>query len=133
MPIVPSVDFSFIHLKNERYVVIIKILKGSHKPYIYVENEGVFKFFIRRGNRKQAMSYMEISSNFLHSSLLTDEIKKFRKEKMLVYREEQKGIPFALIQVIPDDFFSNHAGNVLYDIYKERKLKSACGLFYKYA
>ena len=81
MPIVPSVDFSFIHLKNERYVVIIKILKGSHKPYIYVENEGVFKFFIRRGNRKQAMSYMEISSNFLHSSLLTDEIKKFRKEK----------------------------------------------------
>lgn len=122
MPIVPVVDFSFIQLKNERYVVIIKISKGSHKPYIYVENEGVFKFFIRRGNRKQAMSYMEISSNFLHSSLLTDEIKKFRKDKMLMYREEQKGIPFALIQVIPDDFFSNHAGNVLYDIYKERKL-----------
>lgn len=85
MPIVPTVEFSFIHLKNQRYVVIIKVSKGSHKPYIYVENEGVFKFFIRRGNRKQAMSYMEISSNFLHSSLFTDEIRKFRKEKMLVY------------------------------------------------
>lgn len=122
MPIVPVIDFSFIHLKNGKYVVTVKISKGNHKPYIYIENEGIFKFFIRRGNRKQAMSYMEISSNFLHSSLLSDEIKQFRKNKMLLYREEQQGIPFALIQIIPDDLLNNHTRNILYDVYKEKKL-----------
>lgn len=50
MPIVPVIDFSFIHLKNGKYVVAVKISKGNHKPYIYIENEGIFKFFIRRGN-----------------------------------------------------------------------------------
>lgn len=122
MPVVPVVDFSFIHLENEKYVVIIKVSRGSHKPYIYMENEGVYKFFIRRGNRKQAMSYMEISNNFFQSGRLADEIKEFRNEKMMMYRQEQKDTPFALIQIISDDFFNNYTENTLYDVYKERKL-----------
>ena len=42
------------------YVVVVHIEKGIFKPYMTVENQTVFRFFVRHGNRKNAMSYSEI-------------------------------------------------------------------------
>lgn len=123
MPVVPRIDFAFIYLSDTKYVVIIKILKGINKSYVFIENEGIFKFFIRRGNGKQTMSYMEINNNFLHPNFLSNEIKKFRNEKMLFYKEEQKGIPFTLLQIIPEDFINNYYNEtLLYDAFQGNKL-----------
>lgn len=64
LPVVPKVDFSFIKLLNGNYVVVIKIYRGVYKPYLYRENEDNYRFYVRRGSRKQAMSYMEIRDDF---------------------------------------------------------------------
>ena len=83
LPVVPKVEFSFIKLLNGNYVVVIRIYRGMYKSYLYRENEDNYRFYVRRGNRKQAMSYMEIRDDFLHSNLLSEEIKRFRKERLL--------------------------------------------------
>ena len=122
LPVVPNIDFSFVCLKNGKYVVVLYIVRGNHKPYIHIENEGIFKFFIRRGNRKQAMSYMEISNNFLNTNVLSAEIKKFRNERMMSYLEDKNNSPLALIQVIPDTFINSSAQIELFDLFLENKL-----------
>lgn len=123
LPVIPNVDFSYIKLVNGNYVIVLKITRGVHKPYLYKENEGDYKFFVRRGNRKQAMSYMEIRDNFLHSNLLSEEVKRFRKERLLSYIEEYPDTPFAIIQVIPEDFLNDAALTILYNEYKDKNIK----------
>lgn len=123
LPVIPNVDFSYIKLVNGNYVIVLKITRGVHKPYLYKENEGDYKFFVRRGNRKQAMSYMEIRDNFLHSNLLSEEVKRFRKERLLSYIEEYPDTPFAIIQVIPEDFLNDTALTILYNEYKDKNIK----------
>lgn len=66
-PATPPVDFAFIHVENG-YIVVIHIEKGMLKPYITIEDQTAFRFFVRRGNGKEPMSYSEISNNFLHPS-----------------------------------------------------------------
>lgn len=123
LPVVPNVDFSYIKLLNGNYVIVLKITRGVHKPYLYKENEGDYKFFVRRGNRKQAMSYMEIRDDFLHSNLLSEEVKRFRKERLLSFIEEYPDTPFAIIQVIPEDFLNDTAMTILYNEYKDKNIK----------
>lgn len=60
LPVIPNVEFSYVKLSNGNYVVALKIYRGVHKPCLFKENEDNYKFYLRRGNRKQAMSYMEI-------------------------------------------------------------------------
>ena len=123
LPVVPKVEFSFIKLLNGNYVVVIRIYRGMYKPYLYRENEDNYRFYVRRGNRKQAMSYMEIRDDFLHSNLLSEEIKRFRKERLLSYIEEYPNTPFAIVQVIPADFVNVDAMSLLYNEYKEKNIK----------
>ena len=123
LPVVPKVEFSFVKLSDGNYVVVIKIARSVHKPYLYKENEGDYKFYVRRGNRKQEMSYMEIRDNFLHSNLLSTEIKMFRKERLNSYIEEYPNTPFAIIQVIPADFLNEEARKILFNEYKEKNIK----------
>ena len=84
LPVVPKVEFSFIKLLNGNYVVVIRIYRGMYKPYLYRENEDNYRFYVRRGNRKQAMSYMEIRDDFLHSNLLSEEIGPTKWKKIRV-------------------------------------------------
>lgn len=123
LPVIPKVEFSFVLLSNGNYVVVIKIFRGIYKPYLYRENEDSYKFYVRRGNRKQTMNYMEIRDNFLHSNLLTEEVKRFRKERLFSYIEEFPDIPFAIVQVIPADFLNVDSMKLLYNEYKEKNIK----------
>jgi len=122
LPVVPNVEFSYIKLSDGNYVIVVKISRGVHKPYLYKENEGDYKFFVRRGNRKQAMSYMEIRDNFLHSNLLSEEVKSFRKERLVSYIEENPDTPFAIVQVIPENFLNDTAITILYNDYKDKNI-----------
>ena len=123
LPVVPNVEFSYIQLSDGKCVVVIRISKGVHKPYSYRENEDNYKFYVRRGNRKQAMSYMEIRDNFLHSNLLAEEIKAFRKDRLLSYIQDYANTPFALIQVIPEDFLIDATTTILFNEYKEKGIR----------
>lgn len=101
-PATPPVDFSFISADNG-YVVVIHIEKGMFKPYITIENQTTFRFWVRRGNGKEPMRYSEISNNFLHAASLTNEIKRFRAERLSELIEDNPG-KFGVIHVIPATF-----------------------------
>lgn len=118
-PVMPEVDFSFIPLQDDKYVVVLHIHRGLYKPYITEEPEGQFHFYIRRGNKKQAMSYTEIRNNFLNTAVLSEDIRKFRKERLEEYVQEIKK-PFALMHIIPATFRSDYVQ--MYDLYKQGKL-----------
>lgn len=102
MPLMPPVSFHFIAVSGG-YVVVVHIEKGIFKPYMTVENQTVFRFFVRRGNHKESMSYSEISNNFLHAASLTSEIKRFRLERISELLEDNTGL-FGVIHVIPATF-----------------------------
>ena len=118
-PTVPEVDFSFISIQDDKYVVVLHIQRGLYKPYITEEPEGQFHFYIRHGNKKQAMSYTEIRNGFLNAAMLSEDIKSFRKERLEEHITEMKK-PFALVQVIPATFRSDYVP--MYDMYREGKL-----------
>ena len=118
-PTVPEVDFSFIPIQDGKYVVVLYIQRGLYKPYITEEPEGQFHFYIRHGNKKQAMSYTEIRNGFLNAAMLSEDIKSFRKERLEEHITEMKK-PFALVQVIPATFRSDYVP--MYDMYREGKL-----------
>lgn len=101
-PSMPNVEFGFIPI-NEGYVVVVHIEKGIFKPYVTVENQNVFRFFVRHGNRKDAMSYSEISNSFLQAASLSTEIKRFRAERLSALLEDGNCM-FGVIHVIPSTF-----------------------------
>lgn len=101
-PAIPSVDFAFIRVENG-YIVVIHIEKGMLKPYVTIEDQTVFRFFVRRGNRKEPMSYSEISNNFLHAASLATEIKRFRAERLSELIGDNPG-RFGVIHIIPATF-----------------------------
>lgn len=103
-PVKPNVEFSFIPIAMNRYVVVLQIQKGIFKPYITVEEENTFRFFIRHGNKKHSMSYMEIANQFLSSRALSETISLFRNERINVWKEERGEDPFFLIHLIPATF-----------------------------
>ena len=118
-PTVPDVAFSFISLQDDKYIVVLHIQRGLYKPYITEEPEGQFHFYIRHGNKKQAMSYTEIRNGFLNAAMLSEDIKSFRKERLEEHITEMKK-PFALVQMIPATFRSDCVP--MYDLYREGKL-----------
>ena len=101
-PATPPVDFSFIPADNG-YVVVVHIEKGLLKPYITIENQTTFRFWVRRGNGKEPMRYSEISNNFLHAASLANEIKRFRAERLSELIEDNPG-KFGVVHVIPATF-----------------------------
>lgn len=98
---------------------MLHIQRGMYKPYITEEPEGQFHFYIRHGNKKQAMSYTEIRNGFLNAAMLSEDIKIFRKERLEEHITEMKK-PFALVQVIPATFRSDYVP--VYNMYREGKL-----------
>ena len=124
-PVTPEVDFSFIPLNEEEYVVVLYIHRGFYKPYITEEQEGEFHFYVRRGNRKQPMSYSEMRNDFLNAAMLTEDIKKFREERLNEYMVEEAA-PFALVHMIPATFKNKMDYIPMFELFKQEKLN-----FYK--
>lgn len=122
LPVVPVITFKFVRLYSGKYIVIVQIKKGHFGPYLCMENEGLYKFFIRKGNRKQPMSYTEIKNSFIQSGMLADAIKEFRKKKVEEYKETMGDSSYALLQVIPETFIDSETYINLYDLFLERKL-----------
>ena len=120
-PVTPEVKFVFVRLDNEKYVVILYIQRGLHKPYITEESEGKFRFYVRHGNKKQTMSYTEMQSAFLNAAMLSEDIRSFRKVRLNDYKEEQ-GHPFALVHIIPATFKNQSDSISMYDLRKSGKL-----------
>ena len=101
-PATPPIDFSFVRAGNG-YVVVIHVERGMLKPYLTIEDQTIFRFFIRHGNRKEPMSYTEISNGFLHAASLAADIKKFRAERISELIDDNPG-KFGVIHVIPATF-----------------------------
>lgn len=120
-PAVPPVDIVFIHVENG-YVIVVHIEKGMLKPYITVEDQTTFRFFVRRGNRKEPMSYSEISNDFLHAASLANEIKRFRAERISELLEDNSGM-FGVIHIIPATFTSPADLIPICDLCKAGKVK----------
>ncbi|MCD7759567.1 MAG: ATP-binding protein [Bacteroides uniformis] len=120
MPSMPPVDFHFIAVSSG-YVVVVHIEKGIFKPYMTVENQTTYRFFIRRGNHKEAMSYSEISNNFLHAASLASEIKRFRLERISELLEDASG-SFGVIHIIPATFQNPTDFIPMCDLGKARKI-----------
>lgn len=128
IPIVPQINYRFFKLDSGKYIVVLQIAKGYYRPYVCKDNNGEFKFYVRRGNKKQAMSYTEIKTMFNQALLLADEIKRFRKEKVneiisnTVDVDKNEYPPFALIQVIPDCFLDVNTHINLYDLFLRNEI-----------
>ena len=120
-PVMPEVEFSFVRLSNEKYVVILYIQRGLYKPYITEEPEGDFHFYIRHGNKKQAMSYTEMQNAFLNAAILAEDIKLFRKMRLNEYKEEITH-PFALVHLVPATFKNQNDALSMYDLSRSGKL-----------
>lgn len=103
-PSVPGVEFSFIPAEDG-YVIVVRIEKGIFKPYMTVEDQTICRFFVRRGNRKEAMSYSEISNSFLRTASLSAEMKRFRAERIADLLEDNTAV-FGVIHVIPATFMN---------------------------
>ena len=119
-PSTPNVEFGFIPV-DDGYVVVVHIEKSFLKPYLTVENQTTFRFFIRHGNRKDAMSYSEISNSFLHLASLSEEIKRFRAERLLELLEDSTAM-FGVIQIIPATFTNPADCISIFDFWKLGKL-----------
>lgn len=120
-PVTPDVDFSFIPLYEDKYIVVLHIHRGYYKPYITEEKEGEFHFYIRRGNRKQPMSYSEMRNDFLNAVMLSEDIKKFREERLNEYMVEE-ATPFALLHIIPATFKNQMDYIPMFELFKQGKL-----------
>ena len=119
-PSAPNVEFNFITADDD-YVVVVHIEKRFFKQYMIVENQTTFRFFIGHGNRKDAMSYSEISNSFLHSASLSEEIKRFRAERLAELLEDNTGM-FGVIQIIPASFTNPADCISMFDFGKSGKL-----------
>lgn len=128
LPVIPQIDYRFFKLENGKYIIVIHIAKGFHRPYVCRDNSGEFKFYMRRGNKKESMSYTEIRMMFNQSLALADEIKRFRKEKAndiirdKVDEETKQYHPFALIQIIPESFMDVNTHMSLYDMFLRKEI-----------
>ena len=126
-PVMPEVDFRFIPVKEEKYVVVLHIHRGFYKPYIAEGQEGNLHFYVRRGNRKQPMTYTEIRNSFWNAVMLSEDIKHFRKERLEEYTAEIKGA-FALIHMVPMTFRNAMDYIPMFKLYKQGKI-NFCRLF----
>lgn len=104
LPVSPIIKFRFIFWEADRYVVVVQIFSGIYKPYVLEEN-GLYRFFMRKGNQKTPMTYSEIQFMYTHSLRLSDSIKAFREKRVQeLINETESREPFLLIQVVPETF-----------------------------
>ncbi|MCI6435894.1 MAG: ATP-binding protein [Clostridiales bacterium] len=119
LPKIPSVNFRFILLDNGRYLVVILIQRDAFAPYIHLCNEKDYKIYKRVGNGKTAMSYSEMKMQFSQALSLSQEIERFRKERISYYQSigddsDEDYSRFILLHIIPDTFLDPSHNKPMY-------------------
>lgn len=112
MPKMPSLQFKFVLVSNERYVVIIHVQSDYYAPYIFLENEIDYRIFKRVGNGKRSVGYVELKNMFTNSLSVESEIAKYRQERIRYFRsmedtDEHIHSQFLLLHIIPDTFMDS--------------------------
>lgn len=107
VPMAPACKMKFINIEEEKYIVVIYIVKGYCGPYISAK-EGNYRFLVRRGNGKTDMSYDEVKRMFNQSLMLSEQIEQFRHRRVNMCNKKDgiastiKYSKFALIHTIPE-------------------------------
>ena len=118
MPRLPSVQFKFVRLPDDKYIVILYVQHDFFAPYVHLENESDYRIYRRVNNGKSVASYQELKTMFTQSLSLEDEILHFRKNRIQYYRSQEdtsdhRYSRFALLHIIPDTFSdSNYSQNL---------------------
>ena len=114
----PYMKFSFVKLKNDKFVVVLYIRHDNCAPYTHIVDESSYKLYKRTGNRKTTMTYTELKNMFNQSLGLEKEIHNYRKERIEYYLSQAEIANsdysrFMLFHIIPETFLdSNYDQNM---------------------
>lgn len=124
MPKMPSLQFGYISLTNQKYVVVIQIRKDGFAPYVHLENEMNYKAYKRVGNGKSPIGYVELKNMFNQSLSIENEVHKYRQMRIDFYRNQddtdnQRYSKFLLLHILPDTFTDPFSRKNLFLIQKQ--------------
>lgn len=108
-PKIPSIQFSFVKLSSEKYVVVIYVMHDGFSPYLHIVDEKNYKVYKRYGNAKKIIPYTELREMFNKSLTIEKSINEYTKNRINYYRElgESFGSKFWHAMFIPDTFIDS--------------------------
>lgn len=120
-PVVPDIKFHFIKLEDEKFIVVIYIEKGVYGPYVYYNTDFPYYFYKRYGNCKKLIGYKEIEQMFRYQTTIAESIKGNMENRISAIRKDKEFSekPFALLQIIPDNFLTSNEIAKMYN--KEKR------------
>jgi hypothetical protein len=80
-PRILGLDLHFILLKNSKFALVIQIPKSWLSPHM-VTAKGADKFYSRNSGGKHRLDVNELRSLFTLSTTVTEQVKKFRTERL---------------------------------------------------
>lgn len=120
-PVVPDVKFHFIKLEDEKFIVVMYIEKGIYVPYVYYNTDFPYYFYKRYGNCKKLIGYREVEQMFRYKTTIAQAIKENIENRITAIRKDNEFSekPFALLQIVPDNFLTSGEIAKMYN--KEKK------------
>lgn len=124
-PKTPPLQFAFIKLKSEKYVVIICVKHDSFSPYIHMEDEKNYKVYRRYGNGKRVMPYTELRQMFIQSLSFEQSVYDYIRKRINHYCDfsETFGDKFMHIMMLPETFMDSSYRHNMFVIEKTRNIK----------
>ena len=128
MPKLPSVQFKFVRLPDDKYIVILYVQHDFFAPYVHLENESDYRIYRRVNNGKSVASYQELKTMFTQSLSLEDEILHFRKNRIQYYRSQEdtsdhRYSRFSILHIIPDTFSNSNYSRNLFILEKRKGIR----------
>jgi len=114
-PRLTGINYNLIQLKDDYYVLIIRISKSWNKPH-QVIFKGTDKFYSRGNNGKYKLDVFELRNAFIASDSLKQSISKFRNERLADIVSNEGAAPLLdngkiILQIVP--FISFETGNII--------------------
>lgn len=125
-PRLPSVNYVTILLKENLYVLIIRIANSWNKPH-QVTFRGVDKFYSRGTNGKYPMDVFELKNAFIAADSLRQNINNFRIERLTKILSNEGVISLhdygkIILQIVPLIAFQTGISNDLKQLYNKSEL-----------
>lgn len=114
-PRLPSVNYHFVAVKEDYYVLIIRISKSWNKPH-QVIFKGTDKFYSRSSNGKYKLDVFELRNAFIASVSMKQNIIKFRNSRLSEIISNEGAVPLLdngkiILHVVP--FISFETGTLI--------------------